>query len=487
MCTKITCNKIKSIIRLLQFCTLMFIILLQMGCKKLVEVNAPPTSTTSENVYSNDATAAAVITGIYTNMSSNSYRFVTGPASISVEAGLSSDELELYGANSNFNSDFVGFYTNNLTNSNSEPWTSFYSCLLPINTAIERLDNSNSLTPAVKKQLLGEAKFLRAFCFFYLINLYGDVPLTLTNDYRINSSIARSSRTKVYEQIIEDLLQAKAMLTESYVSNNVQSNTSDKIRPNKWAATALLARVYLFLGDWVKAEKESSLVVENNALYDLTSLDNVFLKNSKEAIWQLQPVNSDKITEDARLFILDSEPGDFKPVYLSSFLRNAFDSGDLRRKEWTMDTVFTSVSFTYPYKYRSSITQSSFTEYLMVLRLAEQYLIRSEARAQENNLSGAIADLDKIRQRAQLPLISMTNPGINKDNLLNAIMHERQVELFTEWGHRWLDLKRTGKLNSVMINVTPLKGGVWNANSALYPIPFYDLQKNTNLTQNPGY
>ena len=84
----------------------------------------------------------------------------------------------------------------------------------------------------------------------------------------------------------------------------------------------------------------------------------------------------------------------------------------------------------------------------MVMRLAEQFLIRAEARAMQGDLEGAIADLDMIRGRAGLPLIADINAGISKEELLTSILEQRKKELFTEWGHRWLDIKRLkGKTN----------------------------------------
>jgi hypothetical protein len=123
----------------------------------------------------------------------------------------------------------------------------------------------------------------------------------------------------------------------------------------------------------------------------------------------------------------------------------------------------------------------------MVLRLAEQYLIRSEARAEQQNLTGpngAIADLNTIRARAGLTSYS---GGSDQASVLAAILHERQVEFFTEWGHRWLDLGRTGNLNAVMDSVELAKGGSWNPDKELYPIPATELTLNPNLKQNIGY
>jgi hypothetical protein len=123
------------------------------------------------------------------------------------------------------------------------------------------------------------------------------------------------------------------------------------------------------------------------------------------------------------------------------------------------------------------------SEYYMVLRLAEQYLIRAEARAHLRNLPGAIADLDSIRNRAGLPLISITNPAITREELLIAIQQERQTELFAEWGHRWFDLKRTKQADAVLKD----RKSSWNSTDTLYPVPASERILNPNLTQNDGY
>jgi hypothetical protein len=116
----------------------------------------------------------------------------------------------------------------------------------------------------------------------------------------------------------------------------------------------------------------------------------------------------------------------------------------------------------------------------MVLRLAEQYLIRAEARAQQNNLAGAKDDVDAVRLRAGLPVLP---DNLNRDEMLLAIEQERRIELFSEWGHRWFDLKRTGRALAVL---SPLKAGI-TATDLLYPIPLDALKTNPNLVQNPGY
>ncbi len=118
----------------------------------------------------------------------------------------------------------------------------------------------------------------------------------------------------------------------------------------------------------------------------------------------------------------------------------------------------------------------------MMMRLAELYLIRAEARAQQKtNLSGAAADINMLRTRAGLPPTTAST----SDGLLAAVAHERQVELFTEGAHRWLDLKRTGQALPVL-SVIPLHSAI-NSIQLLYPVPTSEITADPNLTQNPGY
>jgi hypothetical protein len=242
---------------------------------------------------------------------------------------------------------------------------------------------------------------------------------------------------------------------------------------------ALLARADLYAGNWADAQTMADSVIANGTEYALsTDLNQVFLLNSSEAIWQIPPVMEDVNTFAGTIFLLTGPPDFQQTVAMDSFLVAAFEPGDLRRSSWVGQTL----TYYYPDKYKVSYA-ASVTEYLMVMRLAEQYLIRAEARTRQDDLAGAAADLNQLRSRAGLlPTNATTQP-----QLLAAIIHERQVELFTEFGDRWIDLKRTKTLDSVMRVVTPFKGGVWNSYDSLLPIPASELQINPKLTQNPGY
>ncbi|SFE44956.1 SusD family protein [Chitinophaga sp. CF118] len=461
---------------------------LSAGCKKFIEVSSPITSTNAGNVYATDVTATAVLTSIYTDISYDEGNGIpSGLSSTSLYCGLSADELTLYSGVSNDN--LLGYYQNALkSNLNGGPdfWNKIYSTIFVINSAIEGLDQSVTLTDAVKKQLQGEALFMRAFCFFYLVNLYGDIPLIISTDYKVTSIQPRNSKSDIYQQITKDLNAAQALLSDNYLDGTLLTTNTDRVRPNKYTAFALLARVNLYMNDYVNAESQSTKVINNRGTYDTVSLNNVFLNNSKETIWSLQPVNNGIFsnTGEGRLFILpETGPSTDFPVYLSSTLMTNFEANDKRLDSWVGHVTISQVPYYYPYKYKIGILDATPTEYLIVMRLAEQYLIRAEARAHQGNLGGATEDLNVIRTRAGL----LSTTANSQSELLIAIAHERQLEFFTEWGHRWLDLKRTNTVNNIMPAVTSQKGGFWDSKSALYPIPLYEIQHNPNLLQTPGY
>ncbi|WP_207510448.1 RagB/SusD family nutrient uptake outer membrane protein [Longitalea luteola] len=480
---------------------ILVISLFSLSCKKLVET-PPPTNVLAEtNTFSVDATAIAVLNGIYISMNEDNQP-IQGRKSISLLGGLSADELTLYSGIGE--PSYEGYYRNSLSaldEIGTQHWAPLFSYIFRCNAAIEGLmsPQASSLTPIVKQQLLGEARFLRAFFYFYLVSLFGDVPLVLSTDPSVNVSLSRTSKEEVFKQIISDLVEAEKLLSSDYLDGTLLTNSVERVRPTRWAANAFLARVYLFIGDFANAEAMSSLLIGNNHLYGpLPDLNDVFLKNSREAIWQLQPTAIDFNTTEATVLVLpEAGPSDANPVYVSDILFNSFEPDDLRAlpKNWIDTIAISGTTYRFPYKYKLNLPDGSITsnsgsdnmqEYFMMLRVGEQYLIRAEARAQQSKVAEAKEDLNVIRTRAGLP----NTTADSKEEMLAAILHERRVELFSEWGHRWIDLKRTGTIDAVMSIVTPLKsnGGSWESYQQLYPIPkTSDIDRAPNIKQNTGY
>ena len=459
------------------------------GCKKFVQVDAPPTQLVTSTVFDNSATATSALTGIYAQMANNGESYW-----MALNNGLLADEFMNYSTN-NQN---IQLYTDEMTAaiSPNSRWSEIYNYIYQANAVIEGLQNNNNIDLAIQHQLTGEALFLRAFWLFYLTNMYGAIPLVTTTSYTTNATLLRSSQTAVYRQVIADLSQAQNMLNSNYVDGSDTTITTERTRPTKWAADALLSRVYLYTQKYDSAEIEATAVINNANLYSLCpNLNNVFLANSTEAIWQLQvPLpNSNVATPDGQYFILISAPstGTYNSTTISAELLNTFEANDLRRTNWIDSFSSGGDTFYFPYKYKVYDTSAgSGPEYVMVLRLAEQFLIRAEAEAQLGNMADAANDLNTIRSRADLGASPTLTVSSSLQQADSAILHERQVELFTEWGHRWFDLVRMDSANIVMGspgNVCQQKGGAWTSNSQLYPIPQSEITADPNLTQNLGY
>ena len=247
------------------------------------------------------------------------------------------------------------------------------------------------------------------------------------------------------------------------------------MRVNSLAASALLARVYLYQKQWASAETYASKVINSGLYTPVTQLSNVFLANSNESILQFQTQSGYVATSP--LYV----PTSGKPQYpITNSLVSAFEPGDLRKSTWIKTTLVSGVTYYYPYKYHNRTTNTSAPEYLTALRVSEQYLIRAEARAMQNNFDGAQTDLNIIRTRAGLANTSATS----QSTLVTAVTKERQTELFTEWGHRFFDLKRLGQANLVISAIKP----TWITNtSLLLPFPQNEIVHDPNLKQNAGY
>jgi starch-binding outer membrane protein, SusD/RagB family len=444
----------------------LLIALLFSACGKLIDPGTPTNKLTSEIIFSNDSLARLAVSGIYFQMGENEGTIFNGGTTLF--ASLCADDLI---TPLNINNEGSYFYTNtlypNMSAIRDRFWVPAYKNVYQCNSAIESLTKYSGVNPNLKNRLIGEAKFLRAFCYYYLANFFGDVPLVLTTDYKVSAGIPRTPAPKIYEQILEDLKSA-----EESVSLNFNSYVTI------YTCEALLARVYLKLERWEESELHSSRLINSHRFQLEENLDRVFLPASGETIFQLQPVMKDINTVEGNLFIPKAyaEPN----FYFSSSLINAFEPGDLRKAHWTKELNL-SKTYTIPYKYKINYAPLSLGEYNVVLRLAEQYLIRAEALARQGNISGAVDDLNAIRKRAGLSALSAS---LTLNECVNAIAKERRTELFAEWGHRWFDLKRTGFADVIL---SKAKGSNWQPTDELFPIPNVEIILNRKLTQNPGY
>ncbi len=436
------------------------------SCNKFLDINAPASSVETQKIFENENTALSAVKGLYGQVRTSATGIMNG--GLSFYPGVGSDELY----NPTNLSTLQSFYTNGLLSDNSTVltmWTNGYQYIYSANAVLDALSKSTGIGAGNKNMYRGEMLYMRALVYFYLINLYGDVPLILSPDYIGNATLGRSPVNKIYEQIIADLLEAQALLAASY-------GTLPNTRVNTMAATALLARVYLYRGQWGNAETQASTVINSNSFRLEPDLNKVFLNTSPEVIFQVSRVNTN--SSEGGAFIPASVTT--LPVYAATdYLLNIFSADDERKTNWFRTNIVSGRQYYYPYKYKVRSSTTS-TEYEVVQRLAEVYLIRAEAYAQQGKTTDAQNDLNKIRNRAGLAnTIATTQP-----ELIAAITLERQIELFAEWGHRWFDLKRTGKVDEVL---GVRKAPNWQATDSIYPIPISQVNANPALKQNPGY
>jgi hypothetical protein len=440
------------------------------SCKKLIEIPAnPPSSITQKQQFADSSTAMTAIAGIYAYNVGNGFAY--SDAALTYCTGLSADELSY--AQSNDNQQFYTYTLTPLNTGISSLWSYPYQSIYQVNAVLNGVTNNSGLSASFQKQITGEMEVVRALYYFNMVNLFGGVPLVTTTSYSATDRLPRATAAAIYTQVITDLTDARKKLTATYPS-------AGRARPNLYTAVALLAKVNLYQGNWQNAYNEADSVIKSGNYNLEPSLNNVFLDGSNEAIWQLPANQGYYGVADAQYFV-PGYPGATPNFLLTTPLLNAFEPGDQRLQNWVGSAIVNSNTLYYPYKYKNTSASTMPTEDQMVLRLAELYLIHAEAAAHLNNLTQALADVNAIRSRAGLT--ASTASVTSQAAVLDAVMHERQVELFCEWGNRWYDLKRTGTAAAVL---GAEKTG-FSANAELYAIPQAQILLNNLLKQNPGY
>lgn len=443
--------------------------MVSISCENFVEIDAPNNQLTGSTVFNDAATTNAALVNIYGKLRDNVLT-TGGGIGLPYRMGLYTDELELFSQDLQQQE----FFNNNLTPTNfniQNFWDEGYNLIYAINTIIEGVENSTSLSLEERQRFLGEAYFARAFIHFYLLNSFGKIPYIKTTDYLLNKDVSRAEIDDVYQNILEDTLLSKSLLTQD-------ENSISNLRPNKWAASTLLSRVYLYNEEWQFALDEAESVIENSNYNLNTDINQVFLKRSGETIWQYDSGRSGSNTLDAQTYIFDSSPPPNSA--LSSNLLNSFEANDQRLTDWLGSVSDGSDNYYYPFKYKLNSITDTTQECTIVFRLAELYLISAEANFQLGNTSEGLNRLNSIRSRANLEPLVITDSEV----LLNAIYHERRVEFFTEMSHRFFDLKRTDRIDG---QLSPIKPN-WQTTDELLPLPQSELILNTNLLpQNNGY
>ena len=456
--------------------------MLTSGCKKFLEAPLPIDQLATETVFQSRPTIISAVNGMYNGMASgtlhaNYMRFTYWISDEGVITPIPGTELG-------------DIMSGNIvpTNTNLIPWSWFY---LPVYRANEIIAKMPSVDPIImneteKKQIIAAAKYVRAYEHFLMANSWGDVPLITSTSSAENIAKPRTPVAEVYAAVVKDLTEAAADLPTTV-------NTSNSLTiHNRFQVMALLARVYLYLGRWSDAEAAASEVINSGQYQLVAGVNNVFRRGSREAIFSFGSTGTGLLFDNRSVvgwLTLPASAGNATSSHcaLTSSVLNSFETGDQRRLNGNWVINLFGFNFPNKYLYNSSATAATIAaapQDFIVQRLAEIYLIRAEARAQQNRLTGANSaaeDINIIRNRAGLA----NTTAIGQAAILTAIEKERVTELFCE-AHRWYDLKRTGRLNAVL-SVLPHKSANYKPHYTLWPIPQSELNTSPNITQNPGY
>ncbi|NBL64242.1 RagB/SusD family nutrient uptake outer membrane protein [Flavobacterium sp. NST-5] len=368
-------------------------------------------------------------------------------------------------------------------------WTNWYKSIGRATNAIEYTENFGLTDEAYKNRLIGEARFLRAFNYFYLVRAFGDVPLQHVD------LVNRAPKEQVYDYIEEDLLAAIEFLPEKseYVAKDLG-------RATKGAAKALLAKVYLYQRDWQNAYDYANQVItsgEYGLEGDYATLWRESTENGVESIFEVQArgveiahgVQQYSQTQGAR----GTSGWGWGFNTPSQNLLDAFNAeGDVIRRDATIifagetlwDGRVVSAAVENPMYNEKAYSSANLGDgdgdkNIRVLRLAEIYLIHAEAANELNNTGVAVASLNLVRNRVNLGV----TPATTQADIRLAIWKERRLELAFEHD-RWFDLIRTGQAPAAMAaNGKQFIVG----RHELFPIPNNQLIQTPGMTQNPDY
>ncbi len=385
-------------------------------------------------------------------------------------------------------------------------WSSCYDGIEKANWIIERVPNA-TMDATRKKQIIGEAYFLRAFYHWIATKNFGDVPVKIRASITEEEAvIGKSPRSEVYKQIYSDLEQAVSAGLPSYPA-------VDKGRPSKEAVNALYAKVALYNEDWTKAVQKAQEVINSGRYSLMPDVRDVFRYDKEdiariENIWAFE-AESYSPGRQHQLMGLTGPVGSGAPEYgkttfgsmfaYQSFF-DSFSPTDKRRA--LLDTMYvdragrivpqrsitpitTRAVLIKKYQDPNSVGSSTSVN-IPILRFADMYLIAAEAEARQNGPTlAAYGFLNTIRARAGLTSLPA---GLSKDNFINAVLQERSWEFFAE-GDRWYDLTRTGKFLTVIPvatnNVYPVRTP--QARHRFFPIPQDEINANLKLEQNPDW
>jgi hypothetical protein len=467
------------------------------GCSKLLDrepITQVVTNTTSGASIS-ASEAEGLLQGVYDAETGYAYGLEFNVLDRITNGDVWSDNC--YAGGDNAANITIDLFTANSLNDNiRRDWADAYGIIGNINIAIPQIEAcaDPALSSARKAQILGEARFMRAFTYFDMVRLFGKLPIILkpadlTNSESLIKStfVPQSSVDSVYDAILQDLWYAK---------DNVQN---DNIPPNKMVVTkgavnSILAKVYASMPtpNWDSVAYYCDAVIPGYSLVpDFNFLWDNDHKNNSEAIWEFNYVGWSVVGNWI--------PSQFIGDGWKKFSTPSNDLVNTFRQEGDSVRLHASVSFVdygwsdpywknpanYPILSKYNDPNNGTNDFYAI-RLADILLLRAEAYNNKGDITDAATLVNQVRKRVDLP----NTTAATQADMAQAIATERRLELAFE-GHRRFDLIRTGKAIEVMNAQKDGAGNNLNYNvqpyQLVYPVPQQQLDLNPKLVQNPGY
>ena len=489
------------------------LLLVTSGCKKFLDKEVPG-AFAEEDFYKTDQDVTQAVTAVYDMMQAH---YNNNWGSLYMIKTLLSDECNAGGSDAGDQPGYqtIDKYNHDATNDKiRDAWRMSYFTIYRANKVVNRSTADNDL----RKRLIGEAKFLRAYNYFELATLWGDVPLVLDDippsQY---TSTGRKTRANIYAQVEKDLLDAISVLPLKSTYGS-----ADKFRVSKGAAQALLGKLYLYQQKWAEAVTQLEAVISSNQFGLAPSVGAAFSKNFEfgtESLFEISYTTARNYdwgnfpwsgAPESNIHIQLMGPrGDYYTKAPSDSLlagwgfnlpkQKLYDAyvaaGDVARRKqivmsktelvamggnWTNDNAWGFEGF-FQRKYGSFAAQTggpinelNYGTNWRHIRYADVLLMAAEAHYRANNETKSRQYLNMVRQRATLADVTASGSA-----LFDAIVKERQLELAFE-GVRFTDLVRWG------LAAQELGTLGYQSKHQLLPVPDYDV-KTGSLTQNEGF
>jgi hypothetical protein len=418
------------------------------SCHKFLAV-LPTDAVSDQQAITDSASATNALRGTYRALAAGGYYGAT----YQFDALLSGDVLN-YTQSGASQLQFL-YHTLTADNNDLETiWSAAYAAINDANFVIAKVPGivSPTLSQSYRNQLLGEAYFIRALAYFDLGRAFGGVQLFLTPTSKASDKLGklRSTQAQTYAQVLTDLNTADTLLPATTIRDRATQKT----------VRALRSRLYVYLQQWPQAEADATTIISDSVNYKLVNPYATFFTqtNTTESVFEL----SYSLSYPNPMYSNWKKGGNYTPNdSIVTLLRDPLQGGN--RNALLLNSGTSILGNLYPL--------STGTNPVYVIRVAELFLIRAEARAEQENLTGALSDLNAVRNRAGLANSAAATQG----DILLAIENERRVEFALE-PQRWFDLVRTGRA-AALLNVTDPK-------HYLYPIPAPELAADPSLSQN---